>query len=188
MSPLAEQLRDIRGLDPMPGWPPAAGWWLVAFIILLIAVFAFAKRRRRTVTDWRPEARTLLESLHRRATAGDGRAAASGLSELLRRIAMARHGRRACAGLSGDAWLAWLEAHDPNAFPWRERGRALVDFPFSPPGSQVPPETLKPLIEAAERWLETGAGDEPRAATHSAIRRAHADFLKKLSRRLPARV
>jgi len=38
MNPLLQELRDIRGLDPLPWWPPAPGWWLVlAAALVLVA-------------------------------------------------------------------------------------------------------------------------------------------------------
>ena len=76
---------------------------------------------------------------------------------LLKRIAMARFGRRACAGLTGEAWLAWLEDHDPNRFPWRSRGRPLIDWPYAPPDAKASADALRPLVGAAHAWLQAEA-------------------------------
>ena len=84
------------------------------------------------------------------------------LSELLRRMAIARFGRRACAGRVGDAWLEWLERHDPAGFPWRREGRPLIDLPYAPPRGEGSGERLRPLIRAARAWL----GPEPQGEEH----------------------
>jgi hypothetical protein len=104
-----------------------------------------------------------LRDLSRRARTGqDVKTLAGELSELLRRIAMARLGRPACAGLTGADWLDWLAAHDPNGFPWHERGRVLLVAPYAPPGAGA--ADLQTLIEAAEGWVS--AGDPKRGARH----------------------
>ncbi|QGU33052.1 DUF4381 domain-containing protein [Thermochromatium tepidum] len=172
IEPPIPALRDIHDLPPLPWWPPAPGWWLLA---LALCALGYALWRWRvplslrvpipgiTLGTWRWEAAQALRDLHRRARAGqDTKTLAGELSELMRRIAMARLGRSACAGLTGTDWLAWLAANDPNGFPWHERGQALVVAPYAPPGIQVP--ELQALIAAAAGWVSTG--DPKRGARH----------------------
>ena len=92
---LGEGLRDIRGLDAVPIWPLAPGWWLIlAGVVVFVALVLLLRRvpvrglvlRR----DWRADARRLLRELRRRVPGLDGREAASEFSILMRRIAMAR--------------------------------------------------------------------------------------------------
>ena len=35
------QLMEIHGLDPISWWPPAPGWWIGLFLILLTATALF---------------------------------------------------------------------------------------------------------------------------------------------------
>ncbi len=157
MTPGAEQLRDIHGLDPMSWWPPALGWWLVMLVVVLLAVgsrYAWRWWRRRAGLDWRGDALRQLQVLRGRLEWGDARGVASDLSELMRRIAIAREGRRACAGLVDQDWLAWLEMHDPHHFSWTKDGRLLVHLPYAPPRSRRAARELAPLVVAAEEWIK----------------------------------
>jgi hypothetical protein len=156
MNPLVQDLRDIRGLDPGPWWPPAPGWWLVLLGSLALAAAVLVVWR--WWRDWAPgswqaDARRQLRALEDRLRWADARTATAELSELLRRIAMARLGRRACAGLVGEAWLEWLERHDPQGFPWRREGRPLIELPYAPPRQRAGGEHLEPLLRATRAWL-----------------------------------
>lgn len=160
-------LRDIHDIAPIPWWPPAPGWWLLALALLVLAALAWRERARLglrvpipgiTLGTWRWEAAAALRDLERRsARREEVKQTLAELSELLRRIAMARLGRHACAGLNGAAWLDWLTTHDPRGFPWRERGRLLIDAPYAPaetlPG-RVSAAELQALITAVSAWVE----------------------------------
>ena len=150
----AAPLRDIRGLDPAPWWPPAPGWWVVMAVglVLMTAGVLLHLRWRQRREHWRQQAARLLGQLSDRLEQTPAREAAGELCELLRRIAMVRFGRSACAGLAGEAWL---EAHDPQGFPWRREGRLLIELPYaSPHRAQPPAGNLTPLVRAAESWLD----------------------------------
>ncbi len=156
MSPGLDQLRDIRGLDPLPWWPLAPGWWFVlAGILFLILVLYFAREwwSRRPGGDWRRDAGRQIRALRERLAWADARTLAGELSELLRRIAIARVGRRGCAGLVNEEWLAWLEAHDPTGFGWRSEGQILIQLPYAPPGDRSSAAGLQRLVDAAEEWI-----------------------------------
>jgi hypothetical protein len=160
-------LRDIHDIPPIPWWPPAPGWWLIALGVLILTVGAWRWRARLslripipgvTLGSWRWDAAAALRDLRRRASKGqDIKQMVGELSELLRRIAMARLGRPACAGLTGTGWLDWLTRHDPNGFPWHERGRLLIDAPYAPSGalkSSASVKDLLSLIDATLAWVE----------------------------------
>lgn len=155
-------LRDIRGLDPAPWWPPGPGWWLIAALVAVAVVLVLLHRRRRLyVTErWRRDALGQLRRLERRLPAMPLNEAAGELSQLLRRVAMVQHGRRYCASLWGEEWLAWLERHDPRGFPWRQRGTLLVSSPYAPPGHDDG-RRLAELVAAARTWVR----HDPRLAT-----------------------
>lgn len=167
MNPLSinDGLRDIRGLDPAPWWPPGPGWWLVAAGLVALAALVLLLRRRRSHLreQWRRDALAQLRRLERRLPALARHDAAGELAQLLRRVAMVRYGRRHAAGLWGEEWLAWLERHDPRGFPWRSRGAALVSSPYAPPGPEDG-RALAELVVAARHWVrrEPGGGAEGR--------------------------
>ncbi len=151
-----DQLRDIRGLDPVSWFPPAVGWWLiaVAVTVLILALLWWRDQRQRyPLGSWQKDAQRRLRALRRRLEEWDSKTVAGELSELLRRIAMARHGREACAGLTGDEWLVWLQARDPSGFDWNDRGRLLLELPYAPTGSPEQNDALGHLIDATQRWV-----------------------------------
>jgi hypothetical protein len=154
------QLRDIHGLDPAPWWPLAPGWWLLAvgLVLGLWLLWRLGPHLRLPGVvglTWRWDAARQLRDLRRRVRTQEVRQSAGELSELLRRIAMARLGRDACAGLSGQRWLDWLQARDPQGFDWSRRGRLLLQLPYAPPGGTPGADgtALLELIDAAQNWV-----------------------------------
>ncbi|MBK1730621.1 DUF4381 domain-containing protein [Thiococcus pfennigii] len=164
MAPGAVPLRDIQGLDAIPWWPPAPGWWALAAALLLVALALRYARPREcppwrlpiaTLGSWRRAARQELRTLRRQAADQPAKETVGKLSELLRRIAMARLGRAACAGLTGEDWLRWLTDHDPRGFDWQRHGIPLLATPYAPPRTAANDATaLLTLIDAAAAWAE----------------------------------
>jgi len=154
-------LRDIHGLDALPWWPIAPGWWVLFGIslLLLVAGVGVAWWIGWLHRDWRRDACRRLQKLSTQIDQLGPKEVASQLSSLMRRISMAHHGRAACASLTGNAWLEWLASQDPSGFPWLERGRVLIELPYAPPRDQLgrndtDPDQLRTLLEAAFSWLE----------------------------------
>ena len=159
---MISRLRDIQGLDGISWWPLAAGWWLLAVLVimLLFALVSLLRNLRRyPAGSWRRHAWKQLRTLKQQANRMPEQQLASELSELLRRIAIARLGRARAAGLSGKRWLAWLQEHDPAGFDWTLRGQPLLTLPYAPPdSSQTGARQLLPLIDAAFAWVDRGTG------------------------------
>lgn len=155
---LASQLRDIRGLDAVSGWPPGPGWWLLSglCIALIVAlVYLWRHLRHYPAGSWHRSAWKELRRLKREADAMPTDQLASALSELIRRIAIARVGREHAAALTGERWLAWLQEHDPAGFAWTRRGKPLLTLPYAPPKIQPQGrEQLVALIEATFPWTD----------------------------------
>jgi hypothetical protein len=155
--PFSDTLRDIHGLDGVPWWPPAPGWWYVLGAIALIPVLIAAGywlTYHGPWLGWRSDARRKLAALRRALPKGSPREVAGELSELLRRIAMARSGRRTAAGLTGETWLNWLAEMDTSGFDWEERGQLLLKAPYMPPTIEVERREVAALIRAATRWID----------------------------------
>jgi hypothetical protein len=151
-----DPLRDIRGIDPAPWWPPAPGWWLLLVLVLLTAVLIwvfFRWRRLYPLGRWQHDARRHLLALRKRMRREPAKQVASELSELLRRIAIARCGRENTAALTDEAWLDWLQSNDSSGFRWREKGRMLLVLPYAPPDRGADKEELAQLIDAAILWV-----------------------------------
>jgi hypothetical protein len=158
MDTVSGTLRDIHGLDSIPWWPLAPGWWVVAGIagFLLLAWFAIRWwMRNGLLGNWRTDARRKLRELKKALPKEDPRLLAGKLSELLRRIAMARSGRLAAAGLTGESWLGWLAENDSSGFDWEKRGQILLVAPYMPPNMEVERKELSVLVRAALRWIDS---------------------------------
>ncbi len=150
-------LRDIHGLDAIPWWPLAPGWWyvvgLVGLLLLSIPVRYWLIYHSGWF-GWRGDALGQLRALKKALASETPQTVASRLSELLRRIAMVRSGRKGVASLTGDNWLQWLAAHDKTGFDWERQGQILLTAPYMPPTMSVERKELAKLIRAATRWID----------------------------------
>lgn len=155
---LVSQLHDIHGLDGIPWWPIATGWWLLAAMVIVLLVMLVSLVRnvlRYPAGSWRRHAWRQLRELRQQSDRMPVQQLAGDLSELLRRIAIARLGRKQAAGLSGERWLAWLQQHDPAGFDWTQRGKPLLTLPYAPHGAfEDTRKQLLPLINAALVWVD----------------------------------
>jgi hypothetical protein len=130
-------LRDLHLPDPISWWPPAIGWWLVAGMIILLAIVGWLvawflrkrRMRRNAIAEVRRVAALYQES-------GDPLEYVRRLSVVLRRIAISFHPREEVAGLSGEAWLDFL---DRGVQGTRQHGgfsdgpgRTLIEAPYNP--------------------------------------------------------
>jgi hypothetical protein len=177
--PLAA-LRDWHLPEPVPWWPPAPGWWLVAGLALLLgslALFRWWVRWRRTAPA--RAALAELKALRALLVPGvDDRRFAARVAALLRRLALARYPRPQVAGLAGRHWLEFLDRTGEAGAFTRGPGRLLAEIPYrrySPPvGGALQteagprrydgperPDDLAELAALAERWIR--AHWEPRS-------------------------
>lgn len=153
----SDTLRDIHGLDGIPWWPLAPGWWYLLAAIALVPVLIAAGywlTYHGPWLGWRSDARRKLAALRKALPRENPREVAGRLSELLRRIAMARSGRRTAAGLTGETWLNWLAEMDTSGFDWEKRGQVLLKAPYMPPTMEVERKEVAALIRAATRWID----------------------------------
>ena len=149
-------LRDIHGLDAIPWWPLAPGWWSVVVVAGLLLLFIGIRYWLTCHTGWlgwRGDARRQLRALKKALTSEAPHVVAGRLSELLRRVAMVHSGRQQTAGLTGDSWLHWLAAHDNSGFDWERHGQMLATAPYMPPTMSIERDELVTLIDAATRWI-----------------------------------
>jgi hypothetical protein len=152
---LLSQMEDIRDLDTISMFPLAPGWYglLVVFLLFIAAGYAVQLIREKRENSWRGDALRNLAALDERLRPDTARDVAAELSAMLRRIAIKKHSRAECAGLEGKAWLKWLNLHDPQQFDWESRGKLLTEAPYAPPGAKLPPDRIRPMIEAAKHWV-----------------------------------
>ncbi|MCK5680475.1 DUF4381 domain-containing protein [bacterium] len=134
-NPLAA-LRDIH-LPPEPGfWPPALGWWLVAFFLLAITSFSLIKWRQRQAR-LRPIKLALNELKKLNLESSDPRQRQlllQELSALVRRFALIYFPQKKVADLCGQEWLDFIckNSHSMDNANTREALSPLVQGPYAP--------------------------------------------------------
>ncbi|WP_035484672.1 DUF4381 domain-containing protein [Geminicoccus roseus] len=142
-------LHDIVASPPVPFWPPAPGWYVVALALAMTLGWACWRTARR----WRADAyrRAALAELQ---SAGGRRDQLTILPELLKRTALAAYPRERVASLSGQAWLAFLdETAAAPAFttgPGRPLGALAYDPGLARRMSEADGDAL---LAAATAWI-----------------------------------
>ncbi|MCG8669035.1 MAG: DUF4381 domain-containing protein [Pseudomonadales bacterium] len=148
--PLAN-LKDIHIPDPITGWPPAIGWWLLALIAIaaIVGVVIWLIKNHRK-NAYRREALDQLAQLRAKAAEQDSVTTATQLSGLLKQVAITLFGRHHTAGLNGDAWLQFLdEKGKTDAFSQGE-GRILGDDIYKP---NIPID-VDSLFNLSQQWIK----------------------------------
>jgi len=150
-SALLAQLQDIHSAGQPMWWPPAPGWWLIGFVVLLLLMVLVRKmlgwlsvRRRRKA--W-------LEALDQLIREHDSRQQPheylASLNRLFRAVALKAFPGTACARLQGDEWVAFIA----SLMPENETGvclGALARGPYEP----LPQFDASALNDRARTWVK----------------------------------
>ncbi len=157
-------LRDLALPAPVPWWPPAPGWWILAAGLLLAGLLlALRAAARYRANAYRREALRDLDALERDIERDIGRTDAARLAQrmaaLLKRAALAAYPRSEVAGLSGAAWLAFLDRTARiDAFS-KGPARRLPDLAYGT-AADGDADALRGTAAAARLWLRTHRAPE----------------------------
>lgn len=152
--PSLDQLRDIHLPDPSgTGLDPAAVTLLALILGALALCLALALRRRARHQPLREAVRELDELINTHARTADDVALTRGIARLVRNYAVWRFPATPCAGLTGDAWLAFLDAHGGKGAFSQGIGRALATLPYVPQDHAHPPLDASALAQVVRHWL-----------------------------------
>ncbi|VAW79270.1 FIG00657500: hypothetical protein [hydrothermal vent metagenome] len=141
-------LRDIH-TAPLPDfWPPAPGWWLLALLVLVLALWAVA----RLLSIWRRQRlkQRILGELDKLAVVASADLATQ-VSTLLRRIALMYFQRSEVAPLTGSAWLAFLDKTGGDGAFASGPGSILASAPYAAHTSN--PDDCAALLSLARGWI-----------------------------------
>ena len=146
--PLAA-LNPLREPAQVGWWPPAPGWWLLAFIALLglalIAVWLLRRHRRRS---YRRQALRQLDTLCAQQRSGaDPLGFVQRVNALLKSVAIRSFGARAVAAAKGSEWIAFLDRTGPEGLRFDP---AFAEAGYRP---DMPALDLDALAESARQWI-----------------------------------
>jgi len=160
MNPL-DQLQPLIDPPPVPWWPPAPGWWLLAVLLPLLAwglwrlLHNWQQRPRKVTTEQAldPLRQAALDELSRLSKPYDGAPAGPWLQQLnalLKRLARAHYPNDNSHVLSGRAWLAFLDSRCPAA--GLTRWMILVEGTYRSHCS-LDDKVINGLNQAVDTWI-----------------------------------
>ena len=137
---LLTQLADIHLPEPVGLWPPAAGWWILAVLVLTGLYFGGRKavavwRRRRFCAHALLELEGIYDEFATNETDDPDTARlryVNALNSILRRVALVHFPNSAVASLGGKDWLRFLQSNGNCASLDRELAAALSQGRFQP--------------------------------------------------------
>ena len=143
-------LRDIHLPAEVSAWPPAIGWWLLAVLVLALAVWAILHYRRNRVRRAALAGlRTIQEDF---AQHGDRQRLASEVSTLLRRVCLSYRPRRRIASLTGDAWRDALDRITRASGRFSDAvAQQLCAAPYDPAAAVQ----ADALLDETRRWVRS---------------------------------
>jgi hypothetical protein len=157
-----EQLQPLIAPPPIGLWPPAPGWWLLAFALPALgwAAWRWRHRWRRTTKPPVAEEQPLdpvrqgaLEELARLPRPYDGAPAGAWLQQingLLKRLCRNHYPNANSHVLNGRQWLAFLDNRCPAA--GLTRWMVLVEGVYKPE-CRLDDKAIAGLQQSVETWI-----------------------------------
>lgn len=157
-APIAQELARLRDIH-MPGaiswWPLAPGWYLLAFllIVLVLTTVYLLARFYRNNRAKRHALRLLATYQQQYQTNANNQLSAARISELLKRVALVYFPRAKVASLQGDAWIAFLNA-TAKGINFEHVRTELLEAPYQSDLSL----DLNPLFQMVRTWIRQRRG------------------------------
>ncbi len=153
-----QNLHDIVVPDPASFWPPAPGWYALAVLVLMLAVWTVSQLYIAWKNNrYRREALAELDRLAAGSSQAEYRIGVlRQLNALLKRTALAVWPRTEVADLSGDRWLAFLDRTGGTTSFGREPVSLLSEISFARQDklSNLPDARVAELMAAARKWIK----------------------------------
>lgn len=143
------QMHDVVIPTAVSWWPLAPGWYGLAVLILVAAIWRLLRwMRHYRANAYRRQAVAAISALDA-STQGVSAEDASELKRLLKRTALTSFGREPVASLSGSAWWQWLDRTGGDFA--QELGPACdqcahADVP-------MPLDRWKVLLDRSRQWV-----------------------------------
>jgi hypothetical protein len=107
---LLSQLRDIHAAADVPWWPPAPGWWILAFLVLLALIWFGGRllaryrirKRRKQMLAWVDHLNATIDPQR------DPQGYLGTLNRIFKLVALRAFPGQHCAALTGEDWAVFL--------------------------------------------------------------------------------
>lgn len=147
---LKAQMADIILPPPVPAWPPAWGWWILAGVMVaaLIALIVIWKQHQRK-NRYRKAAIAALNQ----ANPNNLHDQVQSILTLTKACVLSAQPslRDKVAAMPAEPWLAWLNARVKSPVFCEQECKLIAEFAYRP-SDQAPSAKLS---KATERWLRT---------------------------------
>lgn len=149
---LLSQLKDVH-TQPSSWWPPAPGWWIVAFVLLgalsfLAMRFYRGNRQFRWIAVAEAELAILASTFERDEI--DAQTTVKRLSVLMRRSAIAALGRERVARATDEQWIEVISEVGNGRFS-RSAAELLQSAPYN--AQSLSAEQVHVLLNSCRGWL-----------------------------------
>jgi hypothetical protein len=148
---LLSQLRDIHGAPPLPWWPPAPGWWVLAFLAMLL-LFWIGRRLLARLRVHRRREQMLGWVDHLNATTDPERqphAYLSTLNRIFKLVALRAFPDKQCAVMAGPEWVEFLTGQMTKT-PSADALAVLASGPYDP----APQFDAEVMSELTRTWIK----------------------------------
>lgn len=148
---LLSQLRDIHSAAPVPWWPPAPGWWVLALLLLVLLTWLGRRvlaryrlhHRRKQMLAWVDHLNANIDP------ARDPQAYLSTLNRIFKLVALRAFPDQQCAVLNGQEWADFLIEKMKNT-PLAEALGVLASGPYDPAPRFDPVQ----MSELTRHWIK----------------------------------
>lgn len=149
---LLSQLKDVH-TQPSSWWPPAPGWWIVAFVVLgvlgfLAVRFYSGNRQFRWIAVAEAELEILASAFESQEI--DEQTTVKRLSILMRRSAIAALGRERVARATDEQWIQVISEVGNGSFS-RSDAELLQSAPYK--AQSLSAEQVQGLLKNCHGWL-----------------------------------
>lgn len=144
-------LRDIHLPDTISWWPPAPGWWLLALLVVLVALIiprVIKYIKRKSLNKLALLELTNIEQTFNTHKNNDQ--LVQDISVLLRRICLSYKPRQQVASLTGKDWIDYLNTMTENNYFSEQLGQTLLNAPYQKHAHFNADE----LITSCKNWIE----------------------------------
>jgi hypothetical protein len=142
---LLSQLRDIHAAAPVPWWPPAPGWWVLAILLLVLLTWLLRlararykiRQRRKQMLAWVDHLNASIDPQR------DPQAYLSTLNRIFKLVALRAFPGQQCAVLAGQDWADFLKEKMKNSTS-ADSISVLASGPYDP-APQFDPDMISEL-------------------------------------------